>query len=102
MVPRDRPNRSDSPSSVNLWAAGCGFHEAVANHFSLAVSNNGDQFLVNPAGRHFSRMRASDLLLIDIAGTPQESRADLDPTAIALHGAIHRQVPQARCVLHVH
>ena len=42
------------------WAAHLNFHEAVANHFSAVVGGTGTQFLLNPPGRHFSRMRASD------------------------------------------
>ncbi len=42
-----------------------GMHEAVANHFSAAVSADGKQFLLNPKWKHFSRIRASDLLLLD-------------------------------------
>jgi ribulose-5-phosphate 4-epimerase/fuculose-1-phosphate aldolase len=41
------------------------WHEAVANHFSLAVSPDGKRFLMNRRWRHFSRIRASDLLLLD-------------------------------------
>ena len=37
-----------------------GIHEAVANHFSAAVSADGSKFLMNPKWRHFSRIRASD------------------------------------------
>ena len=44
-------------------AAKEGFHEAVANHFSYAISADGKQFLMNPYGIHFSRIRASDLLV---------------------------------------
>ena len=47
------------------WAARMDLHEAVANHFSLAVNEEGTQFLMNPNQMHFSRIRASDLLLID-------------------------------------
>ncbi|MEM7345447.1 MAG: class II aldolase/adducin family protein, partial [Chloroflexota bacterium] len=48
------------------WAARLNYHEAVANHFSVATSENGRQFLVQPAGIHFSRVRASDMLLVDL------------------------------------
>ena len=77
--------------------------EAVGNHFSYAVTDNGNQFLVNPFGRHFSNIRASELLLLDAhdeAGMDQPNKPD--PTAWAIHSAMHRNVPQARCVLHVH
>ena len=52
------------------WAERLNLHEAVANHFSLAVDNEGSRFLINPNQMHFSRIRASDLLLLD-ANNPQ-------------------------------
>ena len=87
------------------WAARLNFHEAVANHFSLAVSDDGSQFLLNPPGRHFSRVRASELLLLDAgdAGAADaQGTPPVDPTAWFLHGHLHRVVPHARCVLHTH
>jgi ribulose-5-phosphate 4-epimerase/fuculose-1-phosphate aldolase len=85
------------------WAARLGLHEAVANHFSVAVTPAGTRFLINPNLRHFSRITASSLVEID-ANDPQTlSRPDApDPTAWGLHGAIHRACPHAVCVLHVH
>ncbi|MFM8852812.1 MAG: class II aldolase/adducin family protein, partial [Acidimicrobiaceae bacterium] len=79
-------------------------HEAVANHFSVAVSDDGQKFLINPAGRHFSQIRASDLLLVDIneADFGISQNQVVDPTAMNLHGQIHKLVPDARCVLHTH
>ena len=47
------------------WTARLNMHEAVANHFSLAVNDDGTHFLMNPNQVHFSRIKASDLLLID-------------------------------------
>ena len=85
------------------WTARLGMHEAIANHFSLAVSDDGSQFLMNPNGRHFSRMRASDLLLLDAKDPAAMEGPDApDPTAWDIHGALHRRVPHARCVMHVH
>jgi ribulose-5-phosphate 4-epimerase/fuculose-1-phosphate aldolase len=85
------------------WAARLNWHEGIANHFSLAVSEDGGQFLMNPVGRHFSRMRARDLLLLEASDADVMQRPDPpDRTAWCIHGAMHRQVPGARCVLHVH
>jgi ribulose-5-phosphate 4-epimerase/fuculose-1-phosphate aldolase len=85
------------------WAARLNLHESVANHFSLAVDEAGTRLLVNPRGRHFARIRASDLLEIDAADPATMTRPDApDPTAWGLHGAIHRRVPHARCVMHLH
>ena len=33
------------------WAARLDLHEAVANHFSVAVDDAGTRFLMNPRGR---------------------------------------------------
>ena len=44
------------------WAARLNFHEGVANHFSVAVNEDGTQFLMNPNQSHFSRIKASDLI----------------------------------------
>ncbi len=85
------------------WTARLGMHEGVANHFSLAVNDDGSQFLINPNQAHFSRIRASDLLLLDANDPAALERADApDPTAWGLHGALHRLCPQARCAMHVH
>lgn len=85
------------------WTARLNFHEAVANHFSLAVNEDGSQFLMNPNQRHFARVKASDLLLLDANDPTTMQRPDApDPTAWGLHGSIHRLCPHARCVMHVH
>ena len=50
-------------AAVFRMAAALGWHEATANHFSVAVSADGKRFLMNPRRRHFARIKASDLLL---------------------------------------
>ena len=85
------------------WTARLGMHESVANHFSLAVNDAGTQFLMNPNQKHFSRIKASDMLLIDADDPRSTTGPDApDPTAWGLHGSLHRLVPHARCAMHVH
>jgi len=85
------------------WVERLDMHEAVANHFSLAVNDDGTQFLMNPNQMHFRRIKASDLLLLDANDPATMKRPDApDPTAWGLHGSIHRLCPHARCVMHVH
>lgn len=85
------------------WTARLNLHEAVANHFSLAVNGDGTRFLINPNGRHFSRITASSLVEIDANDPDTMARPDApDPTAWGLHGSIHRALPHARCLMHVH
>ncbi len=85
------------------WTVRHNMHEAIANHFSLAVNDDGTRFLINPNGRHFSRIKASDLVEIDANDPRTMDRPDApDPTAWGLHGAVHRACPHAACVMHVH
>ena len=85
------------------WTARLNMHEAVANHFSLATNASGTEFLINPNARHFARLTASDMVLIDADDPTTMDRPDApDPTAWGLHGSIHRARPHARCVMHVH
>jgi ribulose-5-phosphate 4-epimerase/fuculose-1-phosphate aldolase len=85
------------------WTARLDMHEAVANHFSLAVNDDGTKFLINPNMMHFSRVKASDLLEVDANDPETMNRPDApDPTAWGLHGSLHRLVPHARCAMHVH
>ena len=103
-----RPNMEHWQERVDMaaafrWTERLNMHEGVANHFSLAVNNDGTQFLMNANQVHFSRVRASELLLLD-ANDPETLKGPdaPDPTAWGLHGGIHRHCPHARCVMHVH
>ena len=103
-----KPNLTHWEERVDMaaafrWTVKLNYHEAVANHFSLAVNEDGTQFLMNPNQMHFSRIRASDLLLLD-AGDPDtlEMPGAPDPSAWGLHGSVHRRCPHHRCLMHVH
>lgn len=85
------------------WAARLNMHEGVANHFSLAVNDDGTRFLINPNQVHFSNITASRLLLLDADDPDVLNGVDApDPTAWGLHAPIHRHCPHARCVMHTH
>lgn len=77
-----------------------GMDEGVCNHFSLAVDEN-RTFLLNPHGVHFSRLRASNLALIDVDGRSLDDTQSIH-TAFYIHARIHLANPKARCVLHTH
>lgn len=107
-VAQMKPNMDHWQQRVDLaaafrWTVRLDMHEAVANHFSLAVNDSGTQFLMNPNQVHFSRVKASDLLLIDAEDASTLEGPDApDPTAWGLHGGMHKACPHARCVMHVH
>ena len=104
----ERPELAHWEARVDLaavlrWTVRLGMHEAVANHFSLAVNPEGTRFLINPNQMHFARIRASDLLELDAHDTETLSRPGApDATAWGLHGSLHRRCRHARCVMHLH
>jgi ribulose-5-phosphate 4-epimerase/fuculose-1-phosphate aldolase len=80
-----------------------GWEEAVGNHFSAATSADGKRFLLNPRWRHFSTITASCLQEWDSAQADVMNTASApDPSAWCLHGTLHREVPEARVLLHCH
>ncbi|MEO0368164.1 MAG: class II aldolase and adducin N-terminal domain-containing protein [Pseudomonadota bacterium] len=84
-------------------AAKLGYNEAVANHFSVTTSDDGKQFLMNPNQRHFSLIKASDIIHLDADDPNTMSKPGApDATAWGLHGSVHRHVRHARCLMHVH
>lgn len=97
----EKQARIDLAAAFRL-AARLGMHEAVANHFSVSVSSDGSRFLINPKWRHFSRIRASDLILVDTKDPENMAALDLDPTAWAIHGQIHSLNPAAQVAMHLH
>jgi len=94
--------RVDLAAAFRL-AARNNWHEAVANHFSLATSKDGKSFLMNPRWRHFSQIRARELLQLNVDDNETMKRPNApDLTAWSLHGRLHATLPQARCIFHLH
>ena len=90
-------------AAVFRLAARFGWSESVANHFSAAVSEDGQKFLLNPRWRHFSQVRASELLLLDAKEESTMDEPDApDLSAWSIHGAVHASLPNVRALLHVH
>ena len=102
MTERDIQTAREDLAAAFRWSARLDMHEAVSNHFSFAINDEGSRFLVNPAGIHFSRVKASDLVVVDLdEPLPTPEQGGPDPTAAAIHGAMHRNNPPARCVIHL-
>ena len=91
-------------AAVFRWTARLNMHEAVANHFSVSAPDSSEDFYVNGSGMHFSTIKSSDLVLIEQSKINElKDKPELvDPTALYIHGSIHKKVPNAKCILHVH
>ena len=82
-------------------AAHHGLSEGVCNHFSVALPGAQEQFLINPRGLHWSEIAPDDIVLIDAEGNVLAGRHRVEPTALFIHGAVHRITGHA-VVLHCH
>ena len=90
-------------AAVFRWTAKLNMNEGIANHFSACLPNSND-FYVNGSGLHFSSIKASDMVLVEQNKIEEIKKKPelVDPTALNIHGIIHKKVPHARCILHVH
>lgn len=85
------------------WTARLNLHEAVANHYSVVISDDGKEFLLNPKLRHFSRVKASDMVKLHIDDKEALNRPDApDITAWYLHSQLHASLPHAKVIFHTH
>ncbi|KNZ34212.1 MAG: hypothetical protein AD742_02140 [Methylibium sp. NZG] len=82
-------------------AAHHGLAEGVCNHFSVALPDDSQRFLINPRGLHWSEIGADDIVLVDVDGNVLQGRHRVEPTAMFIHAAVHRITGHA-VVLHTH
>ncbi|MGC4960801.1 class II aldolase/adducin family protein [Gordonia sp. DT101] len=77
--------------------------DLIFTHISVRLPGPDDQFLINPYGLLFEEIMASNLVRIDLDGqVVGETSAPVNPAGFVIHSAIHRERPDARCVLHTH
>ena len=90
-------------AAVFRWTAKLNMNEGIANHFSVCLPDSND-FYVNGSGLHFSSIKASDMVLVEQNKIEEIKKNPelVDPTALHIHGTIHKKIPHARCILHVH
>ena len=103
-----RYSREEWDARVQLAAAyrifdHLGWSELIYNHISLRVPGTEPHFLINPFGLHYSEVRASNLVKVDVKGNLiGHSDWPINPAGFTFHGKIHEMVPDAHCVMHVH
>ncbi|KQW38018.1 class II aldolase/adducin family protein [Rhizobacter sp. Root404] len=80
-----------------------GWGELIYNHISLRVPGPDAHFLINPFGLHYSEVKASNLVKVDVHGQViGHSDWPINPAGFTFHGKIHETLTDAHCVMHVH
>ena len=84
-------------------AAMHGYNEGIDNHFSLAVPGRDDRFLLNRYGPHWSELRASDILTIDLDGNVVDGEGEWETSAFMIHRGVHQsRAPRPLRAAHAH
>ena len=100
--PTEAQARTDLAAAFR-WAARLDWHESIANHFSVAISEDRCSFLMNPNVRHSGASAPANCCCWTRVTILRSKAADApDPTAWHLHAQLHLRLPQARCILHTH
>jgi len=87
---------------AHRWAARWGWNEGVVNHLTALVPGDDDRFYAVPYGVHWSELKACDLLVVRLDGEVVEGEGEIELTSLMIHGAMHRDLKQARVILHTH
>ncbi|MFI1168559.1 class II aldolase/adducin family protein [Streptomyces sp. NPDC020801] len=94
--------RLELAATYRLFAT-LGWGEMVFNHISLRLPGEPATYLMNPFGLMYEEVTASNLIKVDLDGNlAEESLYAANPAGFLFHGAIHRTVPDAHCVMHTH
>ena len=81
-----------------------GWSELIWTHTTVRVPGPEHHFLINPYGKLFGEICASNLVKIDmdgklVSGQPEQ---EFNPAGFVIHSAIHMARPDAKCVMHTH
>jgi len=102
MSAAERKVRTELAAAYRIFAL-LGWTEMIFNHITVRVPGSELRFLINPFGLHYSEVKASNLVLIDIEGNPvRETQWPVNRAGFVIHSAIHGSIPQAHCVMHTH
>lgn len=104
------PHISQEEWDLRVQLAACyrifdhlGWSLIIYNHITLRIPGPEHHFLINPFGLRYDEVTASNLVKIDLDGNKVEpSEYDVNPAGFLIHSAIHRNVPDAACVMHTH
>jgi len=103
-------NRSESEWATRQELAACyrifammGWDEMIYNHITVRLPD-GDGYLINPYGMHFSEVSASSLIKIDIEGNKVDTDNPwhVNRAGFVQHSLFHRALPDAHAIIHTH
>ena len=80
-----------------------GWSEMIYNHITVKIPGDDEHFLINPYGLHYTEVKASNLVKVDIEGNKvDDSPYAVNPAGLVIHTAIHAARPDIHCIAHTH
>jgi ribulose-5-phosphate 4-epimerase/fuculose-1-phosphate aldolase len=79
-----------------------GFGEGIAGHITARDPENPHHFWVNPIGKSFKRIKASDMVLCDQDGNVVEGTGPVNRAGFLIHSEVHRARPDVVAAAHAH
>ncbi|QKX56159.1 uncharacterized protein TRUGW13939_03259 [Talaromyces rugulosus] len=81
-----------------------GYGEGASGHISMRDPILKDHFWINPLAKHFSLIKASDLVLVDDEGFVCEggNQAVINEAGFMIHSEIHKARPDVVAAAHTH
>lgn len=99
-IEAERRHRQERLAGAFRLFARFGFAQGLAGHITARDPELTDHFWVNPLGVHFSRIKVSDLLLVNSKGETVIGERPLNKAAFAIHAAIHEYNPKIIAAAH--
>lgn len=101
-IAAERLHRQQRLAATFRLFARAGFDQGLAGHVTARDPEFPHTFWVNPLGRHFGRIRVSDLIRVDETGAVIEGDQPVNRAAFAIHSAIHKARPDVVAAAHTH
>lgn len=82
-----------------------GWAQSIYNHVTVRLSQDTEEFLLNPFGMLYNEITASSLVKVDMQGNvvePGTTNFGVNVAGFMLHSAIHAARPDIKCIIHLH
>lgn len=101
-IEAERLHRKQQLAAAFRVFARYGYDEGIAGHITARDPEFPNRFWVNPYAVHFSRIKVSDLLLIDEQGHVAEGSRRTNKAAFWIHSPVHHARREVVAVAHAH
>ena len=81
-----------------------GYTEGTAGHISIRDPIDPNTFWINPLGKHFGLLKASDMVHVDHEGNilPDGAQVAINAAGFSIHSALHHARPDVHAACHTH